>query len=68
MKPLTARQRDALRAWGAGGTINLGVARQLARLGLVDDTQPGADCRLPSCWPLTHEGRKTQRMIQEGWL
>ena len=69
MKPLTTDLREALRTWGEEpGYIHLGEARALARRGLVRDAQPGIDCRLASCWPLTEEGVKHQHAIRQGWL
>lgn len=69
MRPLTLHQRERLRTWGEEKTsgINLGVARQLLRRGLVRELIPGTGCRLASCWPLTEEGKKLRRAIREGW-
>lgn len=64
MKPLSPPLTAALRSWGEGHTINLAHARALAARGLVRDAQPGMGCRLPSCWPLTDEGRRLRDQLR----
>jgi hypothetical protein len=64
VKPLSPTLSAALRSWGEDGTVHLAHARALATRGLVRDAQPGIGCRLPSCWPLTVEGRVLQAELR----
>jgi hypothetical protein len=61
---LTAAQRAQLLAHGTGVSPRLGTLRALARLGLVTEQQPGWDCRMWSCWPLTLEGRRVKAELE----